>query len=223
MPHWEDVRLFFEAAISLFAIVNPIGNLPIFIGLTANMSSPQRKRLLRLAGVAAFAILAIMAVAGNFLLAGVFHIGLSEFAFGGGIVLIALGIKQLLARPLPQSSETTAQYTQQEEQARVALAISPIACPLLVGPGSIVTVMLIVKEHSTGPYGVWAGIIYGLAASLVAFMLVLLILNYCNVLFRLMGQVVVIAVGRVMQIFIVAIGVHFAFKSLSAMFPSMLK
>jgi multiple antibiotic resistance protein len=90
--------------------------------------------------------------------------------------------------------------------------MSPIASPLLVGPGTIVTVMLLVQQHGT---------VYGIGACLTAFALVMLILHYADVLYKIMGQVVALAVGRIMQIFIVAIGVNFLFRAIRQAFPAL--
>jgi len=200
--------------ISIFAIVNPFGILPVLVSLTSDLEPAPRTRLLRTASVAAFMILAIMAVAGDFLLRTVFHIHLEEFAFGGGLMLIVVGIHNLLGRGGVEANhaasgprEAGVNYSE-----RIALAVSPIACPLLVGPGAIVTVMLIVNRSGVG---------FGLGASLVAFLFVVLVMQSANAAFRLLGPVILMAIGRVMQIFIVAIGVHFVFTSLAQMFPTL--
>jgi multiple antibiotic resistance protein len=219
---WDDVRLFSQAVVSIFAIVNPIGNLPIFLGLTEDLDNHRRKHVLRMASATALLILCVMAVAGNFLLDKVFHIDLYEFAFGGGLLLVVVGVRYLLSKPMAHSGRAiVTENPEVAETDQIALAVSPIACPLLVGPGSIVTVMLIVSDHAA--HGIAFGMLYGVAASLVAFLFVGMILNYANLAFRIMGPAVTIAVGRVMQIFIVAIGVHFIFSSLSKMIPILMK
>lgn len=198
----EQVRQFGEAAISIFAIVNPIGGLPIFVGLTEDASPQERRRVFRLAGLAALAIICVMALVGQLLLDSVFQLRIEEFTFGGGLVLVAMGIQSILAG----SSSRHVRSIDPKDRSldSIRLAISPIASPLLVGPGSIVTVMLLVNQHGRG---------FALAACLAAFVFVILILNYAHVLFRVMGQLGSIAVGRVMQIFIVALGVKFCFRA----------
>jgi len=94
------------------------------------------------------------------------------------------------------------------------LAVTPIASPLLVGPGSIVNVMLIDNQQ---------GRLFALGACVVAFVGVILILNYAHVLYRLMGRIGALAVGRMMQIFIVAIGIKFCFGALAKVFPVLVK
>jgi multiple antibiotic resistance protein len=205
MNYVEEIRRFAEATISVFAIVNPIGNLPVFVGLIEHLSPPERKRVLRIAGLTALAIICTMALIGQYLLEGVFHISMSEFMFGGGLILIAVGIRGILTRQAVRHDPG-----QSAAVDSVRLAVSPMASPLLVGPGSIVTVMLLVSRHS---------LIYGLAACLVAFVFVILVLNFADVAYRLMGRVGALAVGRIMEIFIVAIGASFVFRAMKEVFP----
>jgi multiple antibiotic resistance protein len=210
---WAIIQGFFQAAIGLFAVVNPIGNLPVFVGLTEHVEADERRRLFRLAGVTALIVISVMAVAGNILLRHVFHISIDEFRFGGGLLLVVVGMRSILgsgqATPI-QASRLDDPEARRRENAR--LAVSPIAVPLLVGPGSIVTVMLTSDQH---------GAFFALLACLVTFAFVILVLNYAHIAYRLMGRTGSLAIGRVMQIFIIAIGVKFCMRSLMSMFPQL--
>lgn len=219
---WEDVRTFLESVVTIFAIVDPVGGLPLFLGLTEGLTDPERRRLFRLAGVISLAIICVMAVVGQYLVTTVFHITFSEFMFGGGLILIVIGVMSMVEKPEARG-DRAALDPQQRKLQEIRLAVSPIASPLLVGPGSIVTVMLIVARQSEASQSTVFGTLYGLAACLVAFAFVILILNYASLAFRLMGTVGSIAVGRVMQIFIVALGVNFVFTAIRDAFPALNK
>ena len=86
---------YLEDAISLFAIVNPIGNLPIFIQLTSGMKHEKRDRTINIAVLIAFLLLVIFSMSGDFFMARVFKITLNEIKFIGGIVLMVLAVKNL--------------------------------------------------------------------------------------------------------------------------------
>ena len=206
----EQVRVFGEAAISIFAIVNPIGGLPVFVSLTEDTPPQERRRVFRLAGVTALVIICVMALAGQFLMNDVFQVGMEEFAFGGGLLLAVIGIRSLLEAPEQRQAALADEGARRLMQTR--LAVSPIASPLLVGPGAIVNVMLVVNQH---------GRLFALGACLAAFVFVILILNYAHIIYRLMGRVVSLAIGRVMEIFIVAIGVKFCFQAVAKVFPGL--
>jgi len=207
----EQIQVFGEAAVSIFAIVNPIGGLPVFVSLTEDTPPHERRRLFRLAGLTALVIICVMALAGQFLMQIVFQVGMEEFAFGGGLLLVVIGIHSLLERPESRHAALDDEEGRRQRQTR--LAVSPIASPLLVGPGAIVNVMLVVNQH---------GRLFALGACLAAFVFVILVLNYAHLIYRVMGRIVSLAIGRVMEIFIVAIGVKFCFQAVAKVFPGLL-
>lgn len=214
--NWAELNTFLQSVITIFAIVDPVGSLPIFVGLTEGVNQQERRRVFRLAGVIAFALICIMAIAGQYILKGVFGLGLDEFRVGGGLLLILVGVQGIMERPKKGQTPATpepqavADVTNALAAEHVGLAVSPIAVPLLAGPGAIVTVMLIANRESA-TYGPVGGVLYALAACSVCFIFVLAILNWAHVVFRLLGRIGTIAVARVMDIFIVAIGVRFIF------------
>ena len=202
---------FAQAVLSIFIIVDPIGNLPLLAGLTEGVSDNKRRHVFRLAGLVGFCIISAFALVGKYVMRDVFHISIPEFTFGGGLLLVVIGIQSVLGY---SGKPTTAPGQGLVEEEEISLAVSPIAFPLLVGPGSIVTVMLVVDRH---------GSLYGVAASAIAFVFVMAILHWSELLLKLMGRIGAIALGRVFQIFIVAIGVHFIFTAVTQAFPILLK
>jgi multiple antibiotic resistance protein len=210
---WAFVQAFFQAAIGIFAVVNPVGNLPVFVGLTEHVDTDERRRLFRLAGVTALIVISVMAVAGKLLLRYVFHISIDEFRFGGGLLLVVVGVRSIVGAGYSAAlTPSVADDPEIRKRENAKLAVSPIAVPLLVGPGSIVTVMLTSDQN---------GELFALAACIVTFAVVILVLNYAHVAYRLMGRTGALAIGRVMQIFIIAIGVKFCMRSLASMFPQL--
>jgi multiple antibiotic resistance protein len=157
-------------------------------------------------------MICVMALFGRFLLQYVFQIEIPQFAFAGGLLLVVIGIRGVLFAPEQRKYLATDENERHMDQVR--LAVTPIASPLLVGPGSIVNVMLIDNQH---------GRVFALAACIAAFVGVILILNYAHVLYHLMGRIGALAVGRMMQIFIVAIGIKFCFGALAKVFPALVK
>ena len=200
----QGLRLFVEAVLSMFVIINPIGNLPLLLGMTADLPAGERRRVLQLAGVVALGIIWGFAFGGAFLMLHVFHIGLPEFTFGGGLMLVVIGIRNIVLRPQYQAPAPAGVTPARLADEEMTLAVSPIAFPLLAGPGSIVTVMLIVNR---------SGVVFGALASAAAFVLILAVLRWGDVLLRVLGRVGALALGRVLQILIVSIGVHFIFQA----------
>ena len=209
-----DLREFAQAVVSIFVIVNPVGNLPLLAGLAADIPQNGRRRIFHLAGLVAFCIISTFAVIGKYIMRDVFHIDIPEFTFGGGLLLVVIGIHNIMAqvkRPPPVTATLDRAAVEEQE---ITLAVSPIAFPLLVGPGSIVTVMLVVDRH---------GSLYGVATCAVTFVFVMAVLHWSDLLLKLMGRVGAVALGKVLQIFIVAMGVHFIFKAVTQAFPVLVR
>ena len=188
-----------DSIILLFAIVNPPGNLPFIIEMTGAMDPATRTRAHNPATLAGFSVLVVFALIGRFVLARVFQISVSEFQIAGGILLMAVGIHSMLG-PGRQAAEASG---------GIEVAVSPIAVPLLVGPGAIVTAMLIVERGGVGQ---------ALLASAVVFGLVRVFFWLAEPIRRVLGRFGLMILSRVMRIFIVAIGVHFVLMGIRTTF-----
>ena len=129
---------YLEDAITLFAIVNPIGNLPIFIQLTSGMKHEKRDRTINIAVLIAFLLLVIFSMSGDFFMARVFKITLNEIKFIGGIVLMVLAVKNL-------GFDIGGSKVEKGDDG--GIAAFPLAFPILVAAVSLVTGLMIVKER----------------------------------------------------------------------------
>ncbi|HAU36306.1 MAG TPA: hypothetical protein DCX07_01130 [Phycisphaerales bacterium] len=98
---WNTILQFSEAAISIFALINPIGGLPALVGLTEDMDVAHRRKLLRIAGVTALGVIVAMALVGQVLIDKVFRITIDQFAFAGGLVLMITGIRAMVGGGSP--------------------------------------------------------------------------------------------------------------------------
>jgi len=200
---------FSQAVLSLFAIVDPVGGIPVFIALTRGISESERRRVFRFAVLTAFSLVVAFALVGSAIMQYVFHISVSEFTFAGGLLLVVVGIREMLITG--GAEESGAQPEDDKKRLHYqAVAVSPIAVPLLAGPGTIVTVILFQGQY---------GQLFAISVCLVVFVLTTVILHFCGLISRLFGRVGMLAVSRVMQIFIIAIGVRFMFMGLRESFP----
>lgn len=124
---------------SLFVIIDPIGAVPTFLAMTGQSTFQERLRMARLASIVTFVVLFVFAVGGNWILK-IFGISMSAFEIAGGIVLLKVALDMLQARQ-------TAIKETPEEQAEGAtkddVAITPLAIPILAGPGAITAVVLL--------------------------------------------------------------------------------
>jgi multiple antibiotic resistance protein len=127
-----------------FAIMNPLANAPVFLGLTADDDAATRKAVARNSLFLAFAIVAVFTLAGN-LIFEMFGITLFAFRVTGGILVFGIGYNMLHgeASKVHQPGETAAAASR---EAQLSVAISPLAVPILAGPGTIATAMNFVAE-----------------------------------------------------------------------------
>ena len=134
---------------AIFFTIDILGNLPIFISLTANYS-PRYQRKMALKGpVISFFILTSFALLGNVILEW-FGLSLPAFKFAGGILLLFLSIDMVMANPEPQmKSETGA--AKKETDHRQDISVFPLAIPLLSGPASMTLLVLMMKEYQAQP------------------------------------------------------------------------
>jgi len=124
--------------ISLFAILDPIGIIPIIILFTSGMTTNQRDRTGRLASLTVFLILLISLLIGEAILA-FFGISIHSLGMAGGIILMVMAFKMLNGNLHQLTTESEGLSA---EDSRSLLAIVPLSTPLLAGPGSISTVIL---------------------------------------------------------------------------------
>ena len=116
-----------------FAVMNPIANTPIFLGLVENESSDDKKKIARTASITAFIIVVSFIIAGKYIFE-LFGISIPAFKITGGILIFYVGFEMLMS----QKSKVQSIKNLSE---RSSIAISPLAIPILAGPGTIVTAM----------------------------------------------------------------------------------
>lgn len=130
------------APISLFVIVNPFSTVPVFLAITVGESAAERTRSARLACIVATGIMLFFALAGQYVFS-VLGITLPAFEIAGGILLFAIAFDMLRlpdvrARLTPEERDVA---TEKED-----VAITPLAMPLLCGPGGITTVIILQSQ-----------------------------------------------------------------------------
>lgn len=181
-----------QAFITLFVIMDPVGNLPIFISLTKGMPIKEVRRNVDssvfVAGVLLFVFLFLGIRIFNF-----FGINLNSFQIAGGIVLLIMGIMYVFGASFKfvraHSSDLSV----------------PIGTPLLTGPGVITTTIILVKENGT--------FITVIAAFLTLLATWLILINSSR-LYKVLGEHWTNVISRVMGIVLAAIAIEFITKGI---------
>jgi len=177
-----------RAIIALFIIVDPFGNIPIFVGLTEGIPDAQKKKVYDTAVLVGTALLLVFAFAGQGILS-LFGLSIYSFEIAGGILLLIISIRILISDSMHEKVESPE-----------SIGAVPIAIPLLVGPGAITTI--IVDLH-----------VYDIVIAILAVLIVLsstwAILRYINNIYKFLGKTGSIVISRVMALLIAAIAVQY--------------
>ncbi|MDB6025385.1 MAG: conserved rane protein of unknown function [Verrucomicrobiales bacterium] len=134
----------FLAVSSLFVIIDPISAVPTFLAMTPSDTPQARIRMARLASVVAAGVLLSFAYAGKWIFS-LLGITITAFQMAGSVVMLLVALDMLRARRSP------VQETREEKNAGMAkedIAITPLAVPILVGPGAISTAILLHNKAS---------------------------------------------------------------------------
>lgn len=118
----------------LIAMINPIANIPVFLGLVNSYPQEKKSHLACKACVVAFVILVFFILLGKFIFS-IFGITIPAFKITGGILIFKIGFDMLSSKRSPEK------HMEHKGEPDDSIAISPLAIPLLAGPGAIVTAM----------------------------------------------------------------------------------
>ena len=137
-----DIEFFVLCFSSLFALINPIGIVPIFISITENYSKQERDKISAKSIIFAFAVLIIFALIGE-LIFSFYGITIHAFRIAGGILLFIISLDMV------ESKRTRTRTTPREEKEaenKEDIAYTPLGVPLIAGPGSIASIMILYSE-----------------------------------------------------------------------------
>lgn len=195
---------------ALFAIVDPVGAIPIFINLTADQTDATRSKTMLMSSVSMGLILITVLFSGEAILR-IFGISEGSFRVGGGILILLMAISMLHARmsPVKQTAEEELDSTE-----RASVAVVPLATPLLAGPGAISTVILYAQRYTSVAHYLYLFAVIVLLAGLTA-----LAFRLAPTITRLLGKTGINVVTRLMGLIMTAVGVEFIANGLKQLFP----
>jgi len=189
-----------NAAVLLFVVMDPLGNVPIFLSVLDKVAPERRYRVLVRELLVALAILFGFLLAGQYVLK---LLGLQQFAISvaGGIILFLIALKMIF--PVPRALRDDDEHDEHDEPFLV-----PLAVPLVAGPSSMAVLLLLVTGEPDR-LGIWS------LALLLAWAASALILLLAPQLKRLLGQRGLIATERLMGMLLVAIAVQMFMEGLA--------
>jgi len=188
---WQDHLSEF---VTLLLVINPFGSLPIFMALTTSLGGRERRQVALTATLVALALLVFFVVGGNLLLRWI-GISIRAFQIAGGIVLFLVALDMIQGR-ISASADA-------RESSHQALAIYPLAFPLIAGPGSFITVIFLTDDDR---YNFWGqSVTVGVITSVLAIQFAILLA--ATAISRAIGSAGVSVIGRIMGMLLAAMAV----------------
>lgn len=189
---------------AVFFVVDPIGVVPLFIAMTAHDSPAKTRAMALKASVVGGLLLIFFALFGAFLFR-LFGVTLPAFRVAGGLLLMLTALDMVRAQ---RPSTKTTQAETDEGAAKDDIAVVPLAIPLLSGPGSIATVMVLMAQ---GGSSLSTGIAV-VASVLITFLVTWLLLRNSHHVKRVLGESGIAIMQRVFGLILAAIAVQFVFE-----------
>lgn len=200
------MELFIYLFAALFSVLNPIGTVPIFVGLTHNDSQKERNRISLWTSINVFIILIVSFFVGQYVLT-FFGISIDALRIAGGLVILNSGFS-LLSGKISKKRGIN-KKVEHDAQNRNDIALTPLAIPMLAGPGSISLLIAFYQEHQQ-----MHEIIISCFAILAIAITIFGILKSAHYLSRILGASGIVAISRIIGFMVIAIGIQYIVSAL---------
>ncbi|OIQ16949.1 MAG: hypothetical protein BM557_09400 [Flavobacterium sp. MedPE-SWcel] len=189
---------------SFFAIMNPIANTPIFLGLVEGEDKATKKKIAKTASITAFVIVVSFIIAGKYIFE-LFGITIPAFKITGGILIFYVGFEMLI-------SQKSKVHNNNVSDDKNSIAISPLAIPILAGPGTIVTAMNNVTNSDFTHMGIVIAVF-----GLMIFM-TYLAFSLSDLIVEKVGANLIAVVGKLMGLILAIIGTGMVIEGIKLVF-----
>ena len=176
---------------SFFAVMNPIANTPIFLGLTAGENKESKKKIAKTATFTAFIIVVSFVIAGKYIFE-LFGLTIPAFKITGGILIFYIGFEMLMSQK--------AKIHSSDSEDKNNISISPLAIPILAGPGTIVAAM----NNVTNANLIQIGIVISIFALMIY--LTYLAFSFSDLIVKKVGTNLISVIGKLMGLVLAIIG-----------------
>jgi multiple antibiotic resistance protein len=200
------MELFIYLFAALFSVLNPIGTVPIFVGLTMDDNAKERSRISLWTAINVFIILIISFFLGEYVLS-FFGISIEALRIAGGIVIATSGFSLLTGNF--NKKRGVNKKVESDAQKRNDIALTPLAIPMLAGPGSISLLIAFYHEHHSIP-----DIIFSILAIFAVAVSIFIVLKSAHYLAKILGASGIVAISRIVGFIVIAIGVQYIISSI---------
>ena len=202
--------LFISAFVTFFVVIDPPGCAPIYASLTKDATASQRRSMAIRAALIAAGILLVFALFGEQLL-GALHIELNSFRIAGGVMLFLIAIDMVFEKRTERREDRAQKIIETPEIEDVS--VFPMAMPMIAGPGSIASVMLLMSQNE----GLDRAVIV-LSALGAVLLLTLLALVAAGPIMRVLGSKAEAVITRLLGVLLAALAAQFIIDGLRVSF-----
>ena len=212
MPSYDTIL---NAFVTLFVTVDPIGNAPLFLGLTAGMAASHKRAVALRAVIIAFVIMTLFALTGTRILDAM-GITIHAFRVAGGLLLFYTAFEMIYAKRQERKEEVS-QSALKEKIANIA--VFPLAIPLIAGPGTISATILLSSQMSVGNgTEAWTGTLALIGVIFVLLSLVLVVLFAADLFDKYLGNTGRMVLTRLLGVLLAALSVQYVADGARALF-----
>lgn len=203
---WEDILRDF---IYLWAVIDPIGSIPVFMAVTAGCSTAVQRKIAYRAVIVAALVLILFAVGGQLLLDGL-EIPLESFQIAGGLVLFLFALTMIFGESKPEAEiEESAKIDSHQSK-----AIYPLAIPSIASPGAMMAIVLITDNHRIDLHQQFVATLTMLAVLVITLLLLLL----AGPIQKLIGSSGASVISRIGGLILASVAVESVLSGIKAYF-----
>jgi len=193
---------------ALFSVMNPLGTVPVFTSLTVDNTKKERQKIAIKTSINVLVILLISFFIGDYLLK-FFGISLNSLKIAGGLIITTSGFA-LLTGEFAKHKGMKRDRVQKDIQTREEISLTPLALPMIAGPGTISLLITYNKEY----FGIDNTIII-VSAMVAVTLIIFTILNSSQFIVKLLGASGINALSRIIGFIVIALGIEFIISAVS--------
>ena len=209
------MELFLLSFGALFSIMNPLGTVPVFVGLTGDNTKKERAVTAFWTAIDVLAILLLSFFAGKFILS-FFGISLNALKIAGGLIIASSGFA-LLTGKFREHKGMKRDRVQEDIQNRDSISLTPLAIPMLAGPGTISLLIAYNQEYQSTQE-----ILILVGSMIFVTFTIYLILKSAHLIVKFLGASGINALSRIIGFIVIAIGVEYIMSSVISVFESLI-
>ena len=200
-----NLEFFILCFSSLFTLINPIGLVPIFISITQDYTKKERDIIALKAVIFSFFILVLFGVIGEFIFS-FYNITIHGFRIAGGILLLKISFDMIESK---RSRTKTTPKEEKEAEEKSEIAYTPLGIPLIAGPGSIASIMILSSESTNNN-----NIVSLIVALVLVLLITFLIFKISKSLSKRFGKLGLRILQRIMGLILMVISIEFILKGI---------